>query len=431
MNFENIPPKWDAAGTEPSEELKTTGFTAGYKPPAAYFNYLFNRIVAAVKEVQEKFITHADNKKNPHGVTAEQLKAVPLDGSKPMTGDLVIEKNYPFIRLNHLRGESGVVYGSHNNIARIMSQNTFNDEENMRTLELYNSEGKSDIADALCMVDIVEGVHSTYKIYGEHNPQACDNNILINSNFANPVNQRAYESGTVLTGNKYTLDRWLVTLGGKLTVDSGNNVKLEMTTDNNSGQCWLSQRLEWTSSLAFKTVTLSAKINGEIYKTTATLNKTNGVQGKAVGISKTFDLYVDYNSTTNVYAVNIGVYKGNQVTIEWVKLEYGDHATPYVPRLYAEEVELCQRFYQSFKTMITAYTTINANAVIVLNYNYNVGMRATPTVVNSTIKTSAYADVGGSFSEISKDSGGINFIKYSKNLSAGYYYCWFTLDAEL
>ena len=43
MDFTNIAPKWDAEGREPSLELQTEGFKAGYKPPAPYFNYLFNR----------------------------------------------------------------------------------------------------------------------------------------------------------------------------------------------------------------------------------------------------------------------------------------------------------------------------------------------------------------------------------------------------
>lgn len=54
MNFENTPPQWDAKGSEPTTELKTKGFMAGYKPPAAYFNWLFNRLTACVKELQTK-----------------------------------------------------------------------------------------------------------------------------------------------------------------------------------------------------------------------------------------------------------------------------------------------------------------------------------------------------------------------------------------
>lgn len=52
MEFTNIPPKWDAAGAEPSVDLQTKGFTAGYKPPAAYFNYLFHTITECLKELQ-------------------------------------------------------------------------------------------------------------------------------------------------------------------------------------------------------------------------------------------------------------------------------------------------------------------------------------------------------------------------------------------
>lgn len=45
-------PDWGNAGVEPDSELKKSGFKAGYKPPAAYFNWFFNRISLAVKELQ-------------------------------------------------------------------------------------------------------------------------------------------------------------------------------------------------------------------------------------------------------------------------------------------------------------------------------------------------------------------------------------------
>lgn len=53
MIFNNTPPKWEELGVEPSAELQENGFAAGYKPPAAYFNYLFNRYTACIKEIQE------------------------------------------------------------------------------------------------------------------------------------------------------------------------------------------------------------------------------------------------------------------------------------------------------------------------------------------------------------------------------------------
>lgn len=60
MKFNNTPPKWDAAGTEPTTALQTEGFKAGYKPPAPFFNYLFNRITACIKEIQAG-LSNVDN----------------------------------------------------------------------------------------------------------------------------------------------------------------------------------------------------------------------------------------------------------------------------------------------------------------------------------------------------------------------------------
>lgn len=56
MGFTKTPPKWDNAGQEPSLDLQTNGFTAGYKPPAPYFNYLFHQNTECLKELQEKAV---------------------------------------------------------------------------------------------------------------------------------------------------------------------------------------------------------------------------------------------------------------------------------------------------------------------------------------------------------------------------------------
>lgn len=78
MDFENKAPKWDAAGAEPSEDLQKNGFMAGYKPPAAYFNYLFNAYTKCVNELQALLKAHGEDTTNPHDVTAEQVGALPI-----------------------------------------------------------------------------------------------------------------------------------------------------------------------------------------------------------------------------------------------------------------------------------------------------------------------------------------------------------------
>ena len=54
MDFEKKVPEWSAQGTEPPSSLKTSGFQSGYKPPAAYFNWFWNRVSACLTELQAK-----------------------------------------------------------------------------------------------------------------------------------------------------------------------------------------------------------------------------------------------------------------------------------------------------------------------------------------------------------------------------------------
>ena len=54
MTFEKTVPEWLAAGAEPPASLKSSGFAAGYKPPAAYFNWFWYSVSQCLKELQEK-----------------------------------------------------------------------------------------------------------------------------------------------------------------------------------------------------------------------------------------------------------------------------------------------------------------------------------------------------------------------------------------
>lgn len=54
MDFKQDLPEWSAEGTEPPASLKQKGFEAGYKPPAAYFNWFWHRVSACLKEIREK-----------------------------------------------------------------------------------------------------------------------------------------------------------------------------------------------------------------------------------------------------------------------------------------------------------------------------------------------------------------------------------------
>lgn len=53
INFTNLPAEWNKEGTEPSSTIKTNGFAAGDKPPAAWFNWQWNKTYKAIDEIQD------------------------------------------------------------------------------------------------------------------------------------------------------------------------------------------------------------------------------------------------------------------------------------------------------------------------------------------------------------------------------------------
>lgn len=73
LNFDNEIPEWKNEGTEPSDNLKETGFTGGYKPPATVFNWFWNKVQKCITELQTKLKSHVDSTSNPHKVTKSQI----------------------------------------------------------------------------------------------------------------------------------------------------------------------------------------------------------------------------------------------------------------------------------------------------------------------------------------------------------------------
>ena len=77
MAFEKQVPEWKATGSEPPSSLKESGFTTGYKPPAAYFNWFWHGVSECLKELQELFTGAEESKANADlsNVTNEDLQA--------------------------------------------------------------------------------------------------------------------------------------------------------------------------------------------------------------------------------------------------------------------------------------------------------------------------------------------------------------------
>lgn len=165
-------------------------------------------------------------------------------------------------------------------------------------------------------------------------------NLLINSDFRNPVNQRGQTSYSV-SAWEYTIDRWR----GK-NVDVVVNANSITITNNSSEDGNFQQPLGTT--LPSDNYIFSAKIlkvTGSVYL----YHRSGGTTLSAGVKTRTF------TSSTSLGSVQFYLAAGASIEVEWAKLECGTIATPFVPRLYAEDLALCQRYYEKRTVIFFPY----------------------------------------------------------------------------
>lgn len=179
-------------------------------------------------------------------------------------------------------------------------------------------------------------------------------NLLINGGFA--IWQRGESFTIPRTGygaGKYTADRWRVwanadSTGGNITVtraDDGMHIEAD-------GAGFATYRFEEAEvkKLSGKTVMLSQSVDGVVSSAVRSF-PTTGILNVALPVSG---------------------------TINWIKLELGEEATPYVPKGYGEELLACMRYYQKTGTVFCpGYITVGGAS---FTYMPPVPMRIVPTI---------------------------------------------------
>lgn len=220
---------------------------------------------------------------------------------------------------------------------------------------------------------------------------ASNSTLLINGDFK--INQRG---STIYncTKNEYTIDRWMGFNGLKVTK---NTAGITISNTNSSGSGLFQQKLEETySSFAGQALTLSAKIDGEIYSLTTTFASSSPTSQGTIaskeiktGVSLTLTYFAN-----DIFSVGITLSSGKSLTLTYIKLELGTTPTAFAPRTTAEELALCQRFYQDLGVDGIGYSTFGAISYNSESYygincpiNLIAELRVKPTV---TIKTFPY-----------------------------------------
>ncbi len=282
-----------------------------------------------------------------------------------------------------------------------------------------------DIQELQSQIDVLDGDIKRNKdnIYKLTNP-----NILINANFSNPVNQRGKDTyGLLGTGSTivrlgYTIDRWIKASERSGITVNDDCIRFQVGTASSAQLVRFGQPLEYPKSFAGKTVTLSCKIKeivgqiefglfaGSAFEDHClpAIAINSVVIDKAGTYSVTAMVPTDFNEEylTVMFHMQNNAETGqvmqdnDYVDIVWVKMEYGAVATPFIPRLRGEELQLCQRFYENFLHSMLCVVPSDTSRVAIPLMGFKVKKRIYPKIVsdgfylysNSSIKLDTRLD---------------------------------------
>ena len=200
---------------------------------------------------------------------------------------------------------------------------------------VYGKDVRQSIHDAIhqCYEDGKAGQQDL--IARENVTQLSNPNLLLNGDFRNVVNQRKQTiyTSTNSWNKTYTIDRWCIMSGVNVMSVNVNSDSITITTGKEVGH--FRQPFEFALPNDNYTITINVlNLSGSVAFHTD--NSEKFVVQKGINVFKVKDLLT---------YVNILMEANSSIEIEYIKLERGNIATPFVPRFFSEEMALCKRFY--------------------------------------------------------------------------------------
>lgn len=217
-------------------------------------------------------------------------------------------------------------------------------------------------------------------------------NMLINSNFRNPVNQRKIADGSTIGANQYCYDMWKCATAG-LNVSwyqqSGLNIENYVSS---AGR--LVQVVERCAELRYRPATIAVMWDNTIYAASvpnASWDTTSsGASDQVVCQCSTvsggsISLHYDKASGLNTFVIQFAA--GQDAQIRWVALYEGAYTAETLPvyhrKTYQEELLDCQRYFLALdKTFFTEGAGhANSASEVRLTLPTATTMRTNPTVI--------------------------------------------------
>lgn len=224
-------------------------------------------------------------------------------------------------------------------------------------------------------------------------------NLLDNSDFTNPVNQKMDTSYS--NAAEYTIDRWRKNAG---TVEVVANVGVVLSPVAGTTGNYFTQYIgdpSFSERYNGKILTFSANTNKGLFCISTTFNATNGWYYRqnvftniwaTIGQTQTGKPYVD---------ILVGKDSTETLTVYWAALYEGKYTTKtlptYQPKGYAHEFAECQRYYRALAVPSIPFCNNAAGSYIKGFLNFE--MRVAPTVAYNQIYafygTNSYVAING------------------------------------
>ena len=175
--------------------------------------------------------------------------------------------------------------------------------------------------------------------------QTSNPNLLDNTNFFNPINQRNQTSySNTDAAPKYSIDRWQV-LGG--TFDVSTRTYTSNSTLGPYGNQFR-QYIPLGDISIGDTITVSSVVNNTKYVFTTTVPQYGDTVTNAPFLLETTwgGFKIITREEQHAVLLTMVVNVSQSITIDWIKMEFGSFVTPYVAKGYNEELTACLRYYQ-------------------------------------------------------------------------------------
>lgn len=239
--------------------------------------------------------------------------------------------------------------------------------------------------------------------------KAAPRNMLDNSDFRNPVNQRGKTSYSLSAWGGYFIDRWAAhSAGANVTIGSGG-----LTL---SGRIYQPISSDIAAMYNGRVLTLAVKIAGTVYRCSGEVNQIGAWHLSARLDTPYGNINFETEDNNNMFII-IDTSTAPSV-VEWAALYEGEYTAEtlpeYHPKGYGAELAECQRYYRKYDAITLVPWVYEGTSKRHYRLNFDTPMRVAPTVdVSQLLEKQLWSNLSSSFETYRTDMHGIVFATVS------------------